>query len=129
MVTLSVYLVGNSPEMNGSLAARLERHAPVNVVATAHDEPGAMQWLTQRHNDADLVIVDLFLRAGSGLGVLRRAKGLRHRRHVVVLSNFTSGDLRRTCLALGATQVFDKTTEIDALMAYCENLAAGTAFH
>lgn len=129
MVTLCVYLVGGNPEMNGSLAARLERHAPVNIVATARDEPGAMQWLTEQHNDADLVIVDLFLRAGSGLGVLRRSKKLRHKRHVVVVSNFASGELRRTCMALGAAQVFDRTTEIDALTAYCANLAAGTALH
>jgi DNA-binding NarL/FixJ family response regulator len=129
MLTLSVYLVGGNPETNGSLAIALERHARVKVVATARDEPGAMQWLTQRLNDADLVIVDLFLNAGSGLGVLRRSRATQHGRNVVVLSDFAGGDLRRTCMALGAARVFDKTTEFDSLLAYCENLADSITFH
>ena len=32
--------------------------------------------------------------------------------------------MRSTCLALGADQVFDKSTEIEALVAYCARLAA-----
>ncbi len=48
---------------------------------------------------------------------------------MVTLSDFASADLRRKCAALGADQVFDKTTEIDSLLAYCGNLAAGMALH
>ena len=32
--------------------------------------------------------------------------------------------MRRACLALGAERVFDKSTEIDALVQYCADLAA-----
>ncbi len=129
MLTLSVYLIGDCPQMNARLAAQLEARAVVKVVATAQDEPDAVQWLARQDNDADLVIVDLFLKAGSGLGVLRRAREASHRRHFVVLSNFAGDDLRRTSMALGASQVFDKTTEIDLLLAYCENFAAGITLH
>ena len=123
MLTLNAYLVGSNPEINIRLAAELERDAHVKVVATAQDESSAIQWLTQRHNDADLVIVDLFLNTGSGLGVLRRAAGTQQRRNIAVLTNFAGGDLRCTCMALGAAQVFDKTTEFDSLLAYCQSLA------
>jgi hypothetical protein len=33
--------------------------------------------------------------------------------------------MRSNCLALGAQRVFDKSNEIEALMAYCTDLAAG----
>ena len=34
--------------------------------------------------------------------------------------------MRSKCLELGADKVFDKSNEIDALIRYCERLAAGT---
>jgi DNA-binding NarL/FixJ family response regulator len=43
---------------------------------------------------------------------------------MVVLSNYATPDVRATCMALGAQQVFDKSTEIDALILYCQTLAA-----
>jgi DNA-binding NarL/FixJ family response regulator len=43
---------------------------------------------------------------------------------MVVISNYATPDMRRKCIELGATQVFDKSTEIDALIAYCSSLAA-----
>jgi DNA-binding NarL/FixJ family response regulator len=44
---------------------------------------------------------------------------------MVVLSNYATADMRRKCLELGAHRVFDKSTEIDALIQYCGQLAAG----
>lgn len=129
MSSLNVYLVGESPSINSQLADKLEQLACVNVVATAVDETSAMLWLARRPDSIDLVIVDLFLKAGSGLGVLRRSR-LTHPCHrIVVLSNFARGDLRRSCISLGAAQVFDKTSEIDSLLAYCDDLAVDISFH
>lgn len=122
---LGVYLVGESQLSNRRLADRMEDGAAVNVVAGAVDEPGALHWLARHSDAADLIIVDMFLEAGSGLGVLRRLQQADPGRRVVVLSNFARGDLRRSCLALGAAQVFDKSTEIDSLLTYCDKLAAG----
>jgi DNA-binding NarL/FixJ family response regulator len=42
----------------------------------------------------------------------------------VVLTNFASADIRRRCQQLGADRVFDKSTELDELLAYCRQLAA-----
>ena len=53
---------------------------PVEVVGTAEDEATAVQWLAQPSNHADLLIVDIFLKGGSGLGVLRAASALAQRR-------------------------------------------------
>ena len=73
----------------------------------------------------DLVIVDIFLKSGSGLGVLKAAASTGLPAKLVVLSNYATPDMRRKCLELGADRVFDKSNEIDALILYCCRLADG----
>ena len=125
MQQLKTYIVEDSPVIRESLIATLEELVPVQVVGTAEDESTAVQWLAKSANLADLVIVDIFLKGGSGLGVIRAARGFAHRRKLVVLSNYATQDIRRKCLELGADRVFDKSNEIDALIQYCGALAAG----
>lgn len=124
MTVLTTYLVEDSPVIQQSLIDTLQELAPVAVVGVAADEQAALQWLSDPSHEASLVIVDIFLRSGSGLGVLRAARNKLPKRHMVVLSNYATTDIRSTCLALGAEQVFDKSTEIDALILYCQTLAA-----
>lgn len=125
MSQLKTYIVEDSPVIRESLIATLEELVPVKVVGTAEDEQTAVQWLTQPQNECDLVIVDIFLKVGSGLGVLRAACEFPHLYTMVVLSNYATKDMRRKCLELGADRVFDKSNEIDALILYCDRLAAG----
>ena len=122
---LSTYLVEDSPVIRGNLIATLEELVPVRVVGTAEDEATALRWLREAGEPVDLVIVDIFLKSGSGLGVLRAAQALPQRPRMVVLTNYARAEMRRECLALGAERVFDKSTEIDALVQYCADLAAG----
>jgi DNA-binding NarL/FixJ family response regulator len=126
---LRTYIVEDSPVIRENLIATLEELVPVEVVGTAEDEGTAVQWLAQPGNQADLLIIDIFLKSGTGLGVLRAAGLQPQRRHVVVLSNFATPDMRRKCLEMGADQVFDKSNEIDALIQYCGRLANGGAVH
>ncbi len=127
MPQLKTYLVEDSPVIRDDLIATLEELVSLKVVGTAEDESTAVQWLTRPSNQCDLVIIDIFLKGGSGLGVLRAAHVIAQRHAVVVLSNYATEDIRRKCLELGADRVFDKSNEIDALIGYCEALAAGTA--
>ena len=125
MLPIKTYIVEDSQVIRDSLIATLEELVPVSVVGTAEDEGSAVAWLTRAGNEADLVIVDIFLKSGSGMGVLRTLQLLRKGRKVVVLSNYATQDVRRKCLELGADRVFDKSNEIDALIAYCGALASG----
>lgn len=126
---LSTYIVEDSPVIRESLIATLEELVPIHVVGSAEDEAGAVRWLAEPANQVDLVIIDIFLKAGSGLGVLRAAHDATRQRSLVVLSNFATPDIRRKCLELGADAVFDKSNEIDALILYCGRLARGDAVH
>jgi DNA-binding NarL/FixJ family response regulator len=123
MSSLNLFLVEDSPVIRRSLVAALEELAPVRVVGHADGAPQALAWLDAHGADCDLVVVDLFLREGSGLDVLRRLHRLDHPPARVVLSNYANADLRRQCEALGAERVFDKSGDIDDLVAYCQTLA------
>lgn len=125
MQPLKTYLVEDSPLIRENLVATLEELVPVEVVGTAEDESTAVQWLSLPGSQFDLLIVDIFLKGGSGLGVLRAAKGLGNGHKTVVLSNYATPDMRRKCIELGADRVFDKSHDIDALMLYCARLADG----
>jgi DNA-binding NarL/FixJ family response regulator len=124
MQALKTYIIEDSAVIRENLIATLEELVPVLVVGIAEDEAAALQWLSEPGHATDLVIVDIFLKSGSGLGVLRAARSLPQRRRLVVLSNHASPAIRRECLALGADRVFDKSNEIDELILYCGRLAA-----
>jgi DNA-binding NarL/FixJ family response regulator len=124
MTALRAFLVEDSPIIRENLIAALEELAPVEVVGTAEDERSAVDGLASIAPPCDLVIIDIFLKGGSGLGVLRAANALGQPMKLVVLSNYATSDMRRRCEALGASRVFDKSSEIDALIRYCETLAS-----
>jgi two-component system OmpR family response regulator len=75
--------------------------------------------LTQNQGAWNLAIVDLFLRQGTGLGVLEACQGRQPHQKVIVLSNYATADVRHRCTQLGVDAVFDKSNEIDALVSYC----------
>lgn len=125
MSALRTYIVEDSPVIRENLVAALEEMTPVSVVGTAEDEATARDWLERGDADCDLVIIDIFLRKGSGLGVLQGLAQTQRDCKRVVLSNFATPDMRRKCLDLGAHKVFDKSNEIDALIGYCLRLSEG----
>ena len=125
MQALRTYIVEDNQVIQQSLVTTLQELAPVQVVGSAIDESTARQWLAQATEPVDLVIVDLFLKSGSGLGLLRCAQNLQWKTRMVVLSNYATPDIRRKCMEFGANRVFDKSNDIDALLAYCHALANG----
>src|SRR5664279_5071393 len=70
MSPLKAFIVEDSPVIRENLVAALEEMAPIEVVGTAEDESSAISWLKDAQHRCDLVVVDIFLKSGSGLGVL-----------------------------------------------------------
>ena len=125
--SLDAYVVEDNVIVLESLIAALEELAPVHVVGTAADESVAVDWLRADGGRCDLVIIDIFLRTGSGLGVIAAARRKRPDAALVVLSNYATDEMRARCLASGADRVFDKSRDIDQLVAYCIGLASRTS--
>ncbi|MGZ5180177.1 MAG: response regulator [Ramlibacter sp.] len=118
-MALRAYIVEDSPTIRENLIETLQELAEVQAVGLADTEREGKTWLVEHPDDWDVAVVDLFLREGSGLRVVEACRGRRHGQKVIVLSNHATSDMRRRCAQLGADAVFDKSTEIDALLDYC----------
>lgn len=123
MDALHAFLVEDSPVIAHNLEASLQELTPVVVVGSAADERGAVRWLRENPGTCDIVIVDIFLNGGSGLGVVRAAVELAEAPVLAVLTNYATSEIRQRCLDLGADRVFDKSTELDELIHYCVEVA------
>jgi len=118
-VSRAAYLIEDNLTIRENLIPAMEDLADVQVVGVAGSEREACAWLTGHAADWDLVVVDLFLSEGSGLGVVRACRGRRSDQLVIVLTNYATPDIRRRCLAAGADAIFDKSNELEAFFAYC----------
>jgi DNA-binding NarL/FixJ family response regulator len=122
-VELRTYIVEDNATIRENLVDTLEELASVRSLGWAETENEAKAWIVSHRGQWDLVIVDLFLKQGSGLGVLEACQDRGREQRVLVLSNYATPDMRKRCALLGADAVFDKSNEIDALVDYCLALA------
>ncbi|HYD76754.1 response regulator [Ramlibacter sp.] len=118
-MALRAYIVEDSPTIRENLVETLEELAEVHPVGLADTENEGKRWLAQRPDEWDVAVIDLFLRQGNGLRVVEALRERHRGQKVIVLSNHATSDMRRRCAQLGADAVFDKSTEIDALLDYC----------
>lgn len=127
MSPVKTYVVDDSPVILENLIAALEEMSAVQVIGSATDAHTAVQWLNRAQEPFDLMIIDVFLNGGSGLGVLRAAAQFPHPHSSVVLTNYATPEMRAKCRELGVDRVFDKSEELDDLIAYCGRLANGSS--
>jgi len=118
-MALVTFLVEDNATIRDNLIPALEDLADATVVGYAETESSATRWLAENAGDWNLAVVDMFLKEGSGLGVLRDCMKRQKHQRVVVLTNYATDDMRERCKALGADAVFDKSNEIDAFLDYC----------
>jgi two-component system, OmpR family, response regulator len=121
---LRAYVVEDNATIRENLAGTLEELTCVRVAGGSAGEDEAGRWLADPDHAWDIVIVDLFLKNGSGIGLLQRIHRRVPQQRVVVFSNYVNASVRKRCAQLGVDAVFDKSTEIDALVDYCARLCA-----
>ena len=114
---LRVYLVEDSPQVRDLLLDYLNVANEMEIVGTADNELESVAAILAV--PVDVVIVDLKLREGSGMGViakLRRAR-MKQQPKIIVFSNHNFSAIRQRAMNLGADHFFDKSTEFEALRA------------
>ncbi|HTQ00318.1 MAG TPA: response regulator [Casimicrobiaceae bacterium] len=127
MSRLRVGLVEDSERVRARLAEALAEIPNVEVAFAADTEGDAVRLLASER--WDVLILDLQLRVGTGLGVLKAMQGLlAGDSHVtMVLTNYVFRQYRDRALALGARYFFDKSHDIPAMRQVLADLAAATA--
>ena len=121
---LNIFLVEDSSVIRDNLIEALRENSSVRIAGVAEDADTAIDWLENHAAECDLVIIDIFLKSGSGIGVLQALAGQAGSPRRMVLSNHATREIRDKCAELGAEKVFDKSNEIDEMIAYCNRLAS-----
>src|SRR5665647_202544 len=116
---LQAFVVEDNPTIRENLVGTLEELTSVKVAGSSATEDEALAWLEANGKRWDLVIVDLFLKQGSGIHLAQRIRRQRPSQKIVVFSNYINSSVRKRCAQLGVDAVFDKSTEIDSLIDYC----------
>lgn len=114
---LRVYLVEDAPSFRERLADFLTETGEVEIAGFADSEAAALQDL--RGAPPDVVIVDLHLREGSGIGVIASLRSQWPQRPptIVVLTNYAFPEFESACRARGADHFYDKSTQFGAVKA------------
>ena len=120
--SVTCFLVEDSTVIRDNLSSALEEMLGLQMLGSAADEGSAVHWMQTAPHRCDIMIIDLFLKAGTGLNVLVRARTLRPSTKLVVLTNYATKEMRQRCLQLGADRVFDKSAELEQLLSYCETV-------
>jgi len=123
VMPLSTVLVEDSITIRENLIPALEELADAEVVGVAETASEAVALLEDLGDAWQLAVVDLFLREGSGLTVLRAGQDRRPHQRMVVLTNYPTPEMRRRCAELRADALFDKSRELDLFFDWCKGIA------
>jgi len=125
LAPLRVYLVEDSVLLCQKIAEQLTDPGRIEITGQAETEGTAIRHILESRPDA--VIVDIRLREGNGVNVVRTIAQARRRGDpptLIVLTNYPVPEYYAECLAMGADYFFDKSTEFDRVGEVLDELAA-----
>lgn len=88
---INTFIVEDSPVILENLKSALEEMTDVRVIGAAASESDALEKIKVCAQDCDLVIVDIFLQSGTGLGVLQGISATCFQGERIVLTNYATG--------------------------------------
>lgn len=123
---VNVMLVEDSPLIKEIMLENLESLDNIQAIYHADKQTEALKTI-EKHKP-DLIIIDLELLEGNGLGLLTEIKAHPEKfgqPKKVVFTNHTSPLLRRKCEATHIQGFFDKSYQLDDMLTYIQNINAG----
>lgn len=121
---LKVFVIEDSVLLQGMLIDMFSELEGVEVSGCADGETEALQKLAIV--PVDLVIIDIELKQGSGIGVLdalQTDSGRYGAPRKVVLTNFAHRSMRQRCENFGMDAFFDKSMDVSQLVDYVSDMA------
>jgi two-component system OmpR family response regulator len=123
---LRVVIVEDSARILTHLAEELSGIDNLRIAGTAATEAEALRLLGE--GNWDLAILDLQLREGNGLRVLKAVREqVADSGTIAVFTNYAFPQYRKRSLELGADYFFDKSSELTRVVALAGDMAADAA--
>jgi two-component system response regulator DevR len=115
-----IFLVEDSAIIRERLLRLFEGLGGVEVVGDADSVPEAIAGIVAA--TPDVVVLDIKLKNGSGIDVLRHIEDRLPGVTVIMLTNYATGEYRRRCFEAGAEYFLDKTNEFQKLQGILDRL-------
>ena len=120
---MKVLLVDDSRSFRDRLKRYLAEDPAVEVVGEADDGVAALREIERLR--PDVVLLDLYMPAPDGFGVLRVVKERYDPMKVIVLTSDASAMVRQRCATLGADAVVDKGDALVEILPALRRLTPG----
>jgi len=108
---MNIFIVEDSPIVQGILAKELSRIDGVVICGTAQEPADAFRSI--QANNPDLVILDIVLHNGNGFEVLKKIRDEHLDARVMMLTNYSYQHYRAISREMGADLFFDKSIELE----------------
>lgn len=118
-MTLRVLLVEDSALLAERLRESLDGLENIEVVGVVADESSAVA--AAREQRADVIVLDLQLKEGTGFGVVQRLG--RDRPKIIVFTNYMLPEYQRRANALGVEYFLNKSQDYERLPQLIQELA------
>ena len=112
---VKVFLVEDSPLLRTRLEAMIAAIPGANMVGFAEGADDAVRQILA--TQPDVVVLDIYLKQGNGLDILRTVGKAAPQICFYVLTNYPMQGYRLSAERLGARGFFDKSTEFEQLRA------------
>jgi DNA-binding NarL/FixJ family response regulator len=110
---VKVLVIDDTPRVRKRFVAMLSAVPGVETILEAGSAAAALEAL--RAHDPEVIVLDLPLSDGSGLAFAHCVKRVRPEAVLVIVTNRSTVQHRRWCLAQGADAFLDKSRDFDAV--------------
>ena len=110
---MKVYIVEDSPMMVDRIQSKISCIDGLEIAGSAAEEITALHDVRTLH--PDFMIIDIRLKAGDGINLLKKVKNENPGVTVAMLTNYSSPEFRDKCMSLGADFFFDKSRDFDRI--------------
>jgi DNA-binding NarL/FixJ family response regulator len=124
---MNLFIVEDSLLIQNRLVRFIEELPDISIVGISTDIVSAYDKILDAHTDA--MILDIQLRDGNGLVLLKKIKTTHPEIRVVVLSNHSSEANRMQALRAGADSFLDKSTDFEQIPSILHRWQAPGAAH
>lgn len=118
---MKVFIVEDSRLLKEKLVGLIMEISGFDVVGTASESEGAVQAISCKK--PDIIILDIRLKRGSGIEVLKRIRTSSYQPIVIVFTHYPGLVFRKKKLMDGVRFLFDKATGVEDMLDTLKKLA------
>jgi len=112
---IRIFMVDDNQTVVNAVKEYFKNHAVIEVVGEAYDGEEALEAITKKADEIDLVVMDFIIPKMDGLSVLEELKKSNIIKKSVIITGMNSLDIIKKCTEIGVSYYMLKPFKFDAL--------------